>query len=119
MKLCGDIGGTKVLLALVDAGKIVRQRRLASADFSSFDALLGEYLGSSDTPIDGGCLAVAGPVADDGRSAKITNLPWTIDAAALEVRFRLGPLQLINDFAGVALGTNSSRCKPANRSPMG
>ena len=105
MKLCGDIGGTKVLLALVDgAGNIREQCRLASADFASFGDLLGAYLGQTGTSIDGGCLAVAGPVADDGRSAKITNLPWTIDCAALEARFGLGRLCLINDFAGVALG---------------
>jgi glucokinase len=107
MKLIGDVGGTKVLLALVDEGRIVQQRRLASADFSSFDALLGAYLHDVPASIDGGCLAVAGPIADDGRSAKITNLPWTIDAAALEAQFRLGPLQLINDFAGVALGVTA------------
>lgn len=108
MKLAGDIGGTKVLLALVDAaGQIVQQCRLASAEFASFDELLGAYfedIGDVGVPIDGGCLAVAGPVADDGRSAKITNLPWTIDCAALEGRFGLGRLALINDFAGVALG---------------
>lgn len=105
MKLCGDIGGTKVLLALVDeAGNIREQCRLASADFASFGDLLAAYLAQIDTAIAGGCLAVAGPVADDGRSAKITNLPWAIDCAALEARFGLGRLRLINDFAGVALG---------------
>jgi glucokinase len=105
VRLCGDIGGTKVLLALVDeAGNIRQQCRLASADFASFGDLLGAYLGQIDTAIDGGCLAVAGPVAHDGRSAQITNLPWAIDCAALEARFGLGRLALINDFAGVALG---------------
>jgi glucokinase len=105
MKLAGDIGGTKVLLALVDeAGAITHSCRLASADFASFDALLGEYLRGISVPVEGGCLAVAGPVADDGRSARITNLPWTIDCASLEARFGLRRLCLINDFAGVALG---------------
>lgn len=108
MKLIGDIGGTKVLLALVDEdGKLAHQRRLASADFASFDTLLGEYLRGVSIPVEGGCLAVAGPVADNGRSAQITNLPWRIDAAALEVQFGLGRLCLINDFAGVALGVGA------------
>ncbi len=107
VSLIGDIGGTKVLLALLNEGEIVRQRRLASADFSSFDALLGDYLGATGVTIDGGCLAVAGPVADDGRRAKITNLPWVIDAARLEKSFGLGRLTLINDFAGVALGVTA------------
>jgi glucokinase len=105
MRLVGDIGGTKVLLALVDdAGVFHARRRLASADFRDFDALLAEYLYGVSSPLDGGCLAVAGPVAADGRSAKITNLPWTIDAARLEARCGPGRVFLINDFAGVALG---------------
>jgi glucokinase len=105
MRLAGDIGGTKVLLALVDAtGEISQTRRLASADFSTFDDLLAEYLRGVAVPIDGGCLAVAGPVADNSRSAKITNLPWVIDARQLESRFGIGHITLINDFAGVALG---------------
>ncbi len=111
MKLVGDIGGTKVLLALADeAGALHAKRRLASADFSDFDTLLAEYLREVPRAIDGGCLAVAGPVADDGRTAKITNLPWTIDAAALEARFGLGRLALINDFVSVALGVTT--CTP-------
>lgn len=110
MKLIGDIGGTKVLLALVDAtGQIAHRCRLASADFASFDALLGEYLRGVSSSVEGGCLAVAGPVGDDGRSAKITNLPWAIDCAALEATFKLGHLSLINDFAGVALGVGTLR----------
>ncbi|MFN6960934.1 MAG: ROK family protein [Rhodocyclaceae bacterium] len=105
MKLIGDIGGTKVLLALVDeTGSIVRQCRLASAEFASFEDLLATYLRGVDAHIGGGCLAVAGPVAEDGRSAKLTNLPWQIDCAALEARFRFGRLWLINDFAAVAHG---------------
>lgn len=105
MKLVGDIGGTKVLLALVDgAGRLGEKRRFASADYPRFDELLADYLGQVCLPIAGGCLAVAGPVSDDGRTARITNLPWRIDAGALEVRWGLGPLLLINDFAGVALG---------------
>jgi glucokinase len=105
MKLCGDIGGTKVLLALIDdKGEIAHKCRLASAEFACFEDLLAAYLDDMPDPISGGCLAVAGPVADDGRTARITNLPWYIDCAALEVRFGIGPLALINDFAGVARG---------------
>lgn len=114
MKLIGDIGGTKVLLALTDAaGTISQKHRLASADFAHFDDLVGEYLRGQTVAIDGGCLAVAGPVSDDGRSAKITNLPWTIDAGVLEKRFGLGQLTLINDFAGVAAGV--ARLPPDQR----
>jgi glucokinase len=105
MKLAGDIGGTKTLLALVDErGQISRKRRFASAEFASFADLLAEYLRGLDAPLEGGCLAVAGPIDADGRAAKVTNLPWRIDCAALEARFRLARLTLLNDFAAVALG---------------
>jgi len=108
MKLCGDIGGTKVLLALADNdGVLHRKCRLASAEFACFDDLLGGYLGAAPEHIDGGCLAVAGPVAEDGRTARITNLPWRIDCAALETRFKLGRLNLVNDFAAVARGVTA------------
>ena len=110
MRLAGDIGGTKVLLGRVDdAGRIHGERRLASADFSRFEDLLGEFLRGNAVPLAGGCLAVAGPVSDDGRSAKITNLPWVIDAAALERGFALpaGSLRLVNDFAGAAMGVTA------------
>jgi glucokinase len=109
MKLAGDIGGTKVLLALVDdGGKPVGERRFETADFADFAPLLGEFLRDNPATMNGGCLAVAGPVADDGRSAKITNLPWTVDAAALEKQFGLGRLTLINDFAAAAMGVTAA-----------
>lgn len=109
MKLCGDIGGTKALLGLADnAGRIVHERRLASADFADFAPLLGEFLRDAPgTAVTGGCLAVAGPVDDGGRAARLTNLPWRVDAAALEREFGLGPLTLVNDFAAAALGVTA------------
>ena len=105
MKLICDLGGTKVLLALLDPeGRIIHECRLASADFSSFEMLLEHYLRTANLPVRGACFAVAGPVAADGRSASITNLPWRIDAAVLQRQFGLAAVSLINDFAAAALG---------------
>ena len=107
MILVGDIGGTKTLLGLAQEGKLVLDRRLANADFQDFPSLLASFLAETQTDpalIRGGCLAVAGPVADDGRSARLTNLPWTIDSAALAHGFGLPALRLANDFAAAALG---------------
>jgi hypothetical protein len=58
--------------------------------------------------VGGGCLALAGPIADDGASARLTNLPWTIDSADLSRRFGLPALRLVNDFAGAAMGAVTS-----------
>lgn len=107
MILCGDIGGTKTLLGLARGDEFVVDRRIANADFSDFASLLAAFLAETQTDlslITGGCLAVAGPIADDGRSARLTNLPWTIDADALARGFGLPVLRLANDFAAAALG---------------
>lgn len=105
--LCGDIGGTKTLLGLADDGELVLDRRYANADFQDFASLLAVFLVDTQTDpalIRGGCLAVAGPIADDGRQAKLTNLPWIFDSDALSQRFGLPSLLLANDFAAAALG---------------
>jgi glucokinase len=46
---------------------------------------------------------VAGPVSDDGRQARFTNLPWLADASVLEEILNC-PVMLANDFAAVAAG---------------
>ena len=112
MQLCGDIGGTKALLALYDdaAGCFNATARLDCADHADFVDLLGAFLAANHIApgvIRGGCLAVAGPIDDDGRRAKITNLPWTIDADVLSQRFGIGALLLANDFAAAALGVTA------------
>ena len=107
MILGADIGGTKTLLGLARDGALVVDRRLANADFPDFASLLAAFFADTRTDpssITGGCLALAGPIADDGRSARLTNLPWNIDADALSRRFGLPVLRLANDFAAAALG---------------
>lgn len=111
MILCGDIGGTKALLGLADlvAGQpqMRHQQRLECADFPDFPSLLAAFLAAVPTDLprpSAGCLAVAGPVGDDGRFARLTNLPWAVDCAALESTFGLSQLRLVNDFAAAAMG---------------
>lgn len=116
MLLGGDIGGTKVLLGLEQDGHLIALRRYASADFADFDAILAAFLsdtGTSPTQIDAGCLAVAGPIADDGRKAALTNLPWIIDSGELSRHFGLPVLRLVNDFTAAALGAVTAT--PAQR----
>jgi glucokinase len=110
MILVGDIGGTNARLALTEPGgtEPLAEWRVATADFSDFAAVLAAYLAKTGTAITAGCLAVAGPLSDDSRSARLTNLPWTIDAAALERRFGVGHLTLANDFAAAAMGVTAA-----------
>ena len=116
MILIGDIGGTKTLLGLSPDGESLDHRRYANADFPDFAAVLAAFLAETRTDtrqVRGGCLALAGPIADDGRSAHLTNLPWNIDSDALSRRFGLPALRLVNDFAGAAMGAVTS--SPAQR----
>jgi glucokinase len=105
MILAGDIGGTKSLFGLFDDERCVVERRLTNADFPGFDPALQAFLDTcTEHVISAACFAVAGPIADDGRQARLTNLPWSLDAVALETRFGLPGVQLVNDFAAAAQG---------------
>jgi len=107
MILAGDVGGTKTVLALCDASgggvRVARSAVFLGAEFDSFEKILDQFLRERDTEaLHGACFGVAGPVADG--VAKITNLPWTIDARALSKRFGGISVTLINDLQATALG---------------
>lgn len=104
--LAADIGGTKTLLRLVEASEqgyeVLDERRYASAEYATFAPLVEDFLTSRDTGIAAACLAVAGPV--DGRHARTTNLPWTLDAGELEQSLGIPHVLFINDFQAIGLG---------------
>ena len=106
MILCADIGGTNARLALAEPGTTepLAERYFLCADYADFESVLADFLAATGARIAAGCLAVAGPVSDDGRRARLTNLPWTIDCDALAKRFAIGHLVLANDFAAAAMG---------------
>ena len=113
--LCGDIGGTKTLIQLVEVqtGKVavVDERRYASANYDQFDLILAEFLSAQKhaDEIGAACFGVAGPVFDTPSSqhATITNLPWQMDSAELGSRFDLPHVALINDFQAVGYGISA------------
>jgi glucokinase len=103
--LAGDIGGTKTVLALCDDQlAIVRFEIYPSADHPSLDAIVAAFVSPGDrAALTAACFGVAGPVT--GGSAKITNLPWTIEAATLAAQLGGIPVTLLNDLQATALGT--------------
>ena len=105
MILAGDVGGTKTVLATCDdALAIVREAVYLCADYPSLEAILDEFVQPDERPaLTGACFGVAGPVV--AGTAKITNLPWTIDAAVLAARLGGIPVTLLNDLQATALGT--------------
>lgn len=102
--LAGDLGATKTSLALhrADAwpGPPLRQQTFRNRDFAAFDNLLTAFLGD-DRPT-ALCLGVAGPIIDN--AARMTNLAWSIEAAALQARFGFTRALLINDLVATAAG---------------
>ncbi len=107
MVLAGDIGGTKTLLllgVLKSTGiSITRERRFDSHQYDGLLSMLDEFLRPGETAaLHGACFGVAGPVVE--RRAKITNLPWWIDADEIAVALNIRAVTLINDFSAIGYG---------------
>jgi len=104
MILAGDIGGTKTVLALCDRSlAIVREAIYPCADYPSLEAILDVFLQPDERrALTCAAFGVAGPVVDG--TAKITNLPWTIDARVVADRLGGIPVALLNDLQATALG---------------
>ncbi|HEY9051481.1 MAG TPA: glucokinase, partial [Gammaproteobacteria bacterium] len=107
--LTGDIGGTKTLLQLSEPDKngfkVYYEQRFVSADFTQFETMLQTFMDNAVTygaAPDAACFGVAGPV--NGRNARTTNLPWTLNADQLETRFNIPRVRLINDFQSIGYG---------------
>ena len=83
MILAGDVGGTKVHLAVFDftEGKLnhTRDKQFPAKEYSGLEEIVKEFLGT-DT-VSAACFGVPGPVRD-GR-LRLTNLPWTLDSREL------------------------------------
>ena len=104
--LAADVGGTKTAVAIVEIGdrtlSLIREQRYASAEHADLEEILADFLSRERRPPRLAGLGVAGPV-QDGR-ARITKLPWSIDAKSLSRKFRPMSFGLVNDFVANALG---------------
>lgn len=108
MRVLGaDIGGTKTLIAIADLVdghlRLIDERRYDSGAYAEFADLLDDFIAPLKRRPERACLAVAGPISADGGSVQATNVPWRMDAAALEARFGAA-FRLINDFQAQAQG---------------
>lgn len=108
--LAGDIGGTKTTLALYRSGgtapfavkQPLRQATFASADSASFEAIVTGFLAGTQEAVAAASFGVAGPVFEG--EAKITNLPWTINAHRLSAELGNARVALLNDVEATACG---------------
>jgi glucokinase len=106
MILGGDVGGTKVRLAVFEERKgivCVDEEKFASRDFPDLSAILKTFLSHEHRKkISTACLGVAGPVKEG--VCKATNLPWEISAKVLQDDLHISKVHLINDLEANAWG---------------
>lgn len=112
MILAGDVGGTKVDLALYQftGGRLgtLYEHQYASADFTGLKEVVRRFLqesginGAKRSGIVAACFGVPGPVRQ-GR-VKVTNLAWDLDSRKLAADLRIDHLFLINDLEANGYG---------------
>ena len=128
MILAGDIGGTKVNLALYDwdKGRVdpIREDTVWTADYESLEEVLTEFLEeqsesdsdetlediddsstkspSIESPLTAACFGVAGPVLNN--TCRTTNIPWTIDGDKLAELLHIPQVRLLNDLEATGYG---------------
>ena len=107
MILAGDVGGTKVELALYnfEGGQLthVASERFPAREFAGLEALVRTFFEKNSHPeITAACFGVPGPVRN-GR-LKLTNLPWLLDARELARNLSIDNVFLINDLEANGYG---------------
>ncbi len=129
MILAGDIGATKINLALYDwdKGRVdpIREDTVWTADYESFDEVLTEFLEepaatsqdldeqsddddasitppSPSGPLTAACFGVPGPVHNN--TCRTTNIPWTIEGDKLAEFLDVPQVKLLNDLEATAYG---------------
>lgn len=103
--LVGDIGGTNTRLSLYDRrGKRLLASLVApSRDYASLEDIARPFLASAGIghPVVA-VLGIAGPVREG--TARVTNLPWTLDERGLGRHLAIPRVRLVNDLVAVATG---------------
>jgi glucokinase len=108
--IAGDIGGTKSWLVWLAQASVGGQQQMrferiyASAEFVSADSLIRQFIADAgvSNPPDGLLLALPGAL--DGQRARLTNLDWVLDAAAMKKSLGVREVRFINDFQAAAAG---------------
>ena len=104
MILAGDVGGTKVHLALYDFTngnlQYTRDHKFPAKDYSGLEEIVKEFLGGNE--VTSACFGVPGPVRD-GR-LRLTNLPWTLDSREISHNLKIQHVFLINDLEANGYG---------------
>jgi len=104
MILAGDVGGTKVHLALFDFTdgnlKHARDKIFPAKEYAGLEEIVKEFVLTEK--LTAACFGVPGPVRE-GR-LRLTNLPWTLDSRELARNLKVDYVFLINDLQANGYG---------------
>ena len=104
VRLLADIGGTNARFSLQQRGGKPRYiAALQARYYPNLTAAIKSYLvtfDSEELPSEA-AFAIASPIGDD--EIKFTNSPWSFSIERIRRAFKLRRLEVINDFAAVAL----------------
>ena len=100
MILAGDIGGTKVNLALFDEATRITEKRYESQNFSGIEKILDDFLKGNESKVEKACFGVAGPISNG--ECRLTNLSWQVEVERLKKYLGIDAVWLINDLAATA-----------------
>ncbi len=109
MLLAGDVGGTKTLLGLFaakpDRPSAIDVGEFTTLDHSGLEPMIESFLKSRGVEarhIEAASFGVAGAVTD--QVARLTNVPWCVDGAAVSERLHFRRTRVLNDLEALAYG---------------
>ncbi len=107
--LCGDIGGTKTILRLVEVSsdsqsfKTIQEKQFVSAEFADLVPMVKSFMKEFDlAQPSSACFAIAGPVINN--RSHLTNLKWQLTSDRLQQELEISKVSLLNDFAANSYG---------------
>jgi glucokinase len=105
MLLAGDVGGTTTRLGLFarapERPTPMTITEFATLDYPSIEAMIEAFLAAAGTRrVEAAALGVAGVVTR--HIARMTNVPWVVDARSVAERFSIRHVSLLNDLEAMA-----------------
>ena len=111
MLLAGDVGGTKTLLGLFSTAPerptAIEVGEFVTLAYDGLEPMVREFLQAQSVDarrIEAACFGVAGAVTR--QVARLTNVPWLVDATSVEASFRFRRVRVINDLEALAHGVS-------------
>jgi glucokinase len=109
MLLAGDVGGTKTLLGFFmpdgDRPATVEVGEFATLEYDGLESIIREFLRVRKVEpraIDVACFGVAGAITE--QVARLTNVPWLVDAEQVRSTLGFREAVIINDLQALAHG---------------